>query len=123
MPRIDPNFICHKMALNPRVKSIAQRKRKLGKERQKAMAKETSNLLKAGFIKEVSYTTWLSNVVMVKKASGKWKMCVHFTDLNKACPKDSYPLPNIDKLIDGASGYRYLCFMDAYSGYNQIRMH
>ncbi|GAU44771.1 hypothetical protein TSUD_138830 [Trifolium subterraneum] len=60
---------------------------------------------------------------MVKEASGKWRMCVDFTDLNKACPKDPYPLPNIDKLIDGASGYKMLSFMDAYSGYNQIKMH
>jgi hypothetical protein len=59
---------------------------------------------------------------MVKKANGKWRMCVDFTDLNKACPKDPYPLPNIDRLIDGASGYKMLSFMDAYSGYNQIKM-
>jgi len=61
-------------------------------------------------------------VVLVKKASGKWRMCVDFTDLNKACPKDSYPLPNIDTLVDSASGCRLLSFLDAFSGYNQIRM-
>ncbi|XP_020229044.1 uncharacterized protein LOC109810075 [Cajanus cajan] len=60
---------------------------------------------------------------MVRKSSRKWRMCTDFTDLNKACPKDSYPLPNIDCLVDGASGYELLSFMDAYSGYNQIRMH
>jgi hypothetical protein len=59
---------------------------------------------------------------MVKKSNGKWRMCVDFTDLNKACPKDPYPLPSIDRLIDGASGYKLLSFMDAYSGYNQIKM-
>ncbi|WJX77767.1 hypothetical protein P8452_61043 [Trifolium repens] len=59
---------------------------------------------------------------MVKKANEKWRMCVDFTDLNKACPKDPYPLPNIDRLIDGASGYKMLSFMDTYSGYNQIKM-
>ena len=57
-------------------------------------------------------------MVLVKKASGKWRMCVDYTDLNKACPKDPYPLPNVDKLVDGSSGYKYLSFMDAYSGYN-----
>ena len=77
----------------------------------------------AGFIKEIKYTTWLANVVMVKKASGKWRMCTDFTDLNKACPKDTYPLPNIDRLVDEASGHNFLSFLDVYSGYNQIPMY
>jgi len=61
-------------------------------------------------------------VVLVKKANGKWRMCVDFTDLNKACPKDSYPLPSLDALVDNTSGCR-LSFLDAFSGYNHIRMH
>nr|KYP66897.1 Transposon Ty3-I Gag-Pol polyprotein [Cajanus cajan] len=84
---------------------------------------ETQKLLNAGFIKEIKYTTWLANVVMVKKSNGKWRMCVDYTDLNKACPKDAYPLPSIDRLVDGASGYAMLSFLDAYSGYNQILMY
>ena len=59
---------------------------------------------------------------MVKKVNGKWRMCVDFTDLNKACPKDSYPLPRIDQLVDSTAGHKLLSFMDAFSGYNQIRM-
>jgi len=58
----------------------------------------------------------------VKKANGKWRMCVDYTDLNKACPHDAYPLPNIDRLVDGATGNKVLSFLDAYSGYNQIPM-
>ena len=65
----------------------------------------------------------LANVVLVKKSNGKWRMCVDFTDLNKACPKDSYPLPSIDALVDSASGCKLMSFLDAFSGYNQIRMH
>lgn len=60
---------------------------------------------------------------MVKKANGKWRMYTDYTHLNKACLKDAYPLPSIDKLVDGASGFNFLSFLDAYSGYNQIRMH
>ena len=90
---------------------------------QRAVPDKTSKLLKVRFIREVSYTTWLINVIMVKKPSGKWQMCVDFTDLNKACPKDSYPLLNIDWLVDKASGHKYLNFMDAYSRYNQNRIH
>ena len=60
---------------------------------------------------------------MVPKSSGKWRMCVDFTFLNNVCPKDAYPLPSIDKLVDGALEARFLSFMDAYSSYNQIKMH
>ncbi|XP_027342848.1 uncharacterized protein LOC113855410 [Abrus precatorius] len=70
-------------------------------------------------LEQVAYLG-VANVVMVKKANGKWRMCKDFTDLNKACPKDAYPLPNIDTLVDGAAGHRIQSFLDAYSGYNQI---
>ena len=80
-------------------------------------------MLSVGHIREIQYPEWLENVVLVKKANGKWRMCVDFTDLNKACPKDSYPLPSIDALVDNASGCKMLSFLDAFSGYNQIKMH
>ncbi|XP_057452759.1 uncharacterized protein LOC130744604 [Lotus japonicus] len=123
LPGIDPKFICHKLALNPGAKPIVQFKRKMGEEKTEAVKVETNKLLEAGFIREVKYPTWLVNVVMVKKANGKWRMCTDYTDLNKHCPKDSYPLPNIDKLVDRASGFGMLSLMDAYSGYHQIRMY
>ena len=62
-------------------------------------------------------------MVLVKKENGKWRMCVDFMDLNKACSKDSYPLPSIDALVDSASGCRLLRFLDSFFGYNQIMMH
>nr|KYP60269.1 Transposon Ty3-I Gag-Pol polyprotein [Cajanus cajan] len=123
MPRIDANFICHRLAIHKEAKPVAQRKRKVGSERREAIITEMQKLLNAGFIHEVRYTTWLTNVVLVKKSSGKWRMCVDYTNLNKACPKDSYPLPSIDKLVDGASRHALLSFLDAYSGYNQIMMY
>ena len=86
------------------------------------MAEEVRKLLEAGFIREVYYPDWLVNVVMVKKNNGKWRMCVDFTDLNRACPKDSYPLPRIDTLVDSTARHELLSFMDAFSGYKQIKM-
>ena len=75
-----------------------------------------------GLIREVYYPDWLTNVILVKKANEKWRMCVDFTDLNKACPKDSFPLPRIDQLVDSTAGHKLLTFMDAFSRYNQIKM-
>ena len=83
---------------------------------------EVHKLLEVGFIWEEKYPTWLANVVMVKKPSGKWYMCVDYTDLNKACPKDCFPLPRIDQLVDSILGHAILSFMDAFSRYNQIHM-
>ena len=83
---------------------------------------EVNKLLTANFIREVHYPEWLANVVMVKKANGKWRMCVDFIDLNQAYPKDSFPLPRIDQLVDSTAGHELLTFMDAFSGYNQILM-
>ena len=73
----------------------------------------------AKFIREVYYLDWLANVVMVKKANGKWRMGVDFTNLNKACHKYSYPLPRIDQLVDLTTGHKLLSFVDTFSGYNK----
>ena len=91
-------------------------------ERDNAIKDEVQKLMAAKFIREVYHPDWLANVVMVKKANGKRRMCVDFTDLNKACPKDCYPLPHIDQLVDSTAGHKLLSFMDTFSGYNQIRM-
>nr|KYP63718.1 Pro-Pol polyprotein [Cajanus cajan] len=99
MPGIDADFICHRLAIHKEAKSVAQRKRKVDGKRRETIITEAQKLLNVGFVREVRYTTWLANVVLVKKSSGKWRMCVDYTNLNKACPKDSYPLPSIDRLI------------------------
>ena len=75
----------------------------------------------ACFIREVYYPDWLANVVLVKKANRKWRMCADFIDLNQACSKDSFPLPRIDQLVDSTTGHKLLTFMDAFLGYNQIK--
>jgi len=123
MPGIDSDFLCHRLAMDPQVRPIRQRRRKFNEEKRQAIKDETQKLLAAGHVREIQYPEWLANVVLVKKSSGKWWMCFDFTDLNKACPKDSYPFPSIDALVDSASGCKLLSFLDAFSGYNQIKMH
>ena len=122
MPGIDPSVMVHRLNVSPSFPPFHQKKRVFTQERDRAIAKEVRKLQEAGFIKEVYYPNWLANVVMVKKANGKWRMCVDFTDLNKACPKDSYPLPRVDILVDSKAQHQLLSFMDSFSGYNQIKM-
>ena len=87
-----------------------------------AIVEEVHKLQNANFIREVYYPNWLANVVMVKKANGKWRICIGFTDLNKVCPKDSYPLPWVNVLVDSTAQHQLLSFMDAFPGYNQIKL-
>ena len=70
----------------------------------------------------MEYPEWLANVVLVKKANDKWRLCIDFTDVNRACPKDRFPLPRIDLIVDATVGHELLSFMDAFSGYNHINM-
>ena len=114
MPGINPSVIVHRLNVNPVSSPIRQRKRVLAQERDKAIAEEVRKLLEVGFIREIYYPDWLANAVMVKKPNGKWTMCVDFTDLNRACPKDSYPLPQIDTLVDLTARDELLSFMDAF---------
>ena len=119
---IDPSIIVHRLNVLTSFSPIRQKKRVFAQKRDKAIAKEIRKLLEADFIRKVYYPDWLANVVMVKKTNGKWRMCVNFTDLNKACPKDNYPLPRIDTLVDSTARHQLLSFMDAFSDYNQIKM-
>ena len=123
MPGIDPSIIVHRLNVSPSFPPIRQRKRVFAPERDQAIVEEVRKLQEASFIKEVYYPDWLANLVMVKKASGKRRMCVDFTDLNKACPKDSNPFSRVDVLVDSIARHQLLSFMDAFLGYNQIRMH
>ena len=122
MGGIDPTIITHKLNTSPSFKPVKQKRRSFAPERQKAINEEVGKLLQAGAIREVEYPEWLANVVLVKKANGKWRLCIDFTDINKACPKDSFPLPRIDLIVDATVGHELLSFMDAFSGYNQISM-
>ena len=118
MPGSPLNVIQHRLNVDPKMKLVQQRRRVFAPERNKAVMDEANKLLTANFIKEVYYLEWLANVVMVKKANGKWRMCVDFTNLNNACPKDSFPLPRINQLVDSTAGHKLITFMDTFSGYN-----
>ena len=91
MPGIDPSVIVHRLNVNSASSPIRQKKRVFAQERDKAITKEVRKLLEAGFIREVYYPNWLANMVMVKKSNGKWRMCVDFTDLNRAAQKTAIP--------------------------------
>ena len=122
MGGIDPIVITHRLNTSPSFKPVKQKRRSFAPERQKAINEEVGKLLQVGAIREVEYPEWLANVVLVKKANGKWRLCIDFTDINKACPKDSFPLPRIDLIVDATAGHELLSFMDTFSGYNQISM-
>ena len=122
MGGIDLTVITHRLNTNPSFKPVKKKRRSFAPERQKAINEEVGKLLQAGAIREVKYPERLANVVLVKKANGKWRRCIDFTDINKACPKDSFPLPRIDLIVDATVGHELLSFMDAFSGYNQISM-
>ena len=104
MPSISPKIIQHKLNMDPERKPVQQRRRAFAPERDQAITEEVTKLLTLGFIREVYYPDWLTNVILVKKANGKWRMCLDFMDLNKACLKDSFPLPRIDQLVDSTAG-------------------
>jgi hypothetical protein len=101
---------------------VKQHLRRFDEEKHRAIGEEVHKLMVAGFIKEVFHPEWLANPVLVKKEGGKWRMCVDYTGLNKACPKVPYPLPRIDQIVDSTAGCEILSFLDAYSGYHQIKM-
>ncbi|XP_020412762.1 uncharacterized protein K02A2.6-like [Prunus persica] len=114
----------NELHVDPTNKPMVQKRRNFAPERVAIIEAEIDKLLAVGFIEEVSHSEWLANVVLVtKQEMGKWKVCINYTDLNKACPKDNFPLPRIDQLVDSTSCNQLLSFMDAYSGYNQILMH
>ena len=104
MPGIPLSLATHRLAVDATFKPIKQKRRHFNAERNAAVQEEVDKLLKAGFIRESRYPDWIANVIMVTKSNRKWRMCVDYTDLNRACPKDSFPLPKIDQLIDSTSG-------------------
>jgi hypothetical protein len=119
---VSRTVIEHSLGVDPSVCPKKQRLREMFDEKTEAAKAEVHHLLEANFIEPVAYPTWLANVVMVQKKSGKWRMCIDFTSLNKVCPKDNFSLPRIDKIVDSAVGCEVMSLLDYFSGYHQIYM-
>nr|CAN78424.1 hypothetical protein VITISV_037781 [Vitis vinifera] len=122
MKGIHPSITSHRLNVFPTVRLVRQKIRRFHPDRQKVIRNEINKLLEVGFIREVDYSDWLANVVVVPKKEGKWRVCVDYTNLNNACPKDSFPLPLIDQIVDSTAGQGMLSFLDVSSGYHQIPM-
>jgi hypothetical protein len=117
MPRIPKEVIEHKLSIDPSYKPVKQKKRRYTPERQ-----EVNKLLEAGFIRPVDYPRWLANLILVEKHDGSSRTCINYTSLNKACPKDEYPLPRICQIVDSTMSIELLSFLYAYSGYHHISL-
>jgi hypothetical protein len=114
-------MIEHSLNVDPKATPKRQHLRHFADDRRDAIKKELAKLLAPGFIREVCHPEWLAIPVLVrKKNSNEWRMCVDYTDLNKHCPKDPFGLPRIDQVIDSTAGCDLLCFLDCYSGYHRI---
>ena len=112
----------HHLNVCPNVRPVKQKARWQSRGKRAFIVQETRKLEVAGVIREVRYPEWLANPVVVPKKGGKERMCIDFTNLNKACPQDPFPLPHIDHIIDSTAACDLLCFLDAFSGYHQIKM-
>ncbi|XP_059629569.1 uncharacterized protein LOC132272434 [Cornus florida] len=120
MPGLSRKLVEHRLPIKKDFQPYKQPPRRMSSEVMLKIKEEIERLLKAGFIRTVRYVEWLSNVVPVMKKNGKLRVCVDFRNLNNATPKDEYPMPMADQLIDSAAKHEILSFMDGHSGYNQI---
>ena len=111
-------MVCHSLNIELGSKPIKQGKRNFHPDIEAQVKEEVEKLITAGFIKPIKHPTWLANIVRVKEKSGQVRICVDFRDLNKACPKNEFPLPNMDVIIDSTANHGMFSFMDSFSGYN-----
>ena len=122
VPGVDLEFIIHKLNVDPSFPPKKQKPRRASKEHVDAVKLEVQRLKEAGVIREVFFPEWLTNIVVVKKKNGKWRVFVDFTNLNRECPKDSFPMPKIDQLVNATYGHPRMSFLDAFQGYHQIAL-
>jgi hypothetical protein len=112
----------HSLNVSKTTKPVKQKLRYFAKDHKEVIRIEIIKLLATGFIRECKNPVWLANPVLVPKKTGQWRMCIDYIDLNRHCPKDPFPLPCIDQVIDSTAGSILLCFLDCYSGYHEITL-
>jgi hypothetical protein len=123
MPGVPKELVEHALNVDPKAKPVKQPLRRFDEPKRKAIASELHRLENTRFIREIKTLSWVSNLVIIpKKNTDVQRVCVDYTSLNKHCPKDPFPLPRIDQIIDSTAGCARHSFLDAYSGYNQIKM-
>ena len=126
LPGVPRELAEHSLHVRPDAKPVKQPLHRFAGDRRKVISDEIARLLAAGFIMEVLHPDWLSNPVLVEKKKDDpmlatvWRMCIDYTNLNKACPKDPFPLSRIDQVIDSTAGCELLSFVDVYSGFHQV---
>lgn len=113
----------HRLNIKPDAKLVKPKRRYFGEQQNEIIEKDGEKSLKIGHIERIQFPCWLDNTVLVPKLGNKWRMCIDFHDLNKACPKDHYHLPKIDQLVDSTAGCELLSMMDVSQGYHQILLH
>jgi hypothetical protein len=119
---LDPNLIMHHLSINIGVRPVKKKLKKMHPHIALMVKEELKKLLDVGFIQSIEYAEWISNIVPVSKLDGRIRICIDFRDLNKACPKDDFPLPNIDTIVDLTVGHAMYSLMDGFFGYNQIKI-
>jgi len=122
MPGLDPNIVQHKLPLKSECSPVRQKLRRLKPEMSLKIKEEVKKQFDAGFLDVGKYPQWVANIVPVPKKDGKVRMCVDYRDLNRASPKDIFPLPHIDSLVDNTTKFSLFSFMDGFSGYDQTKM-
>jgi hypothetical protein len=122
MPRIPKEVIEHKLDIDPSYKPIKQKERRYIPERRETIRQEVNKLFEIGLIRPIDYPNWLVNPILVEKSDGSWRMCINYTNLNQACPKDEYHLARICQIVDSTTLCELLSFLDAYLGYHQISL-
>ena len=122
MPDVDQKFIVHRLNVDPLYHPKKEKPRRSAKPHMEAVKEEVEKLKQVGAIREVFFPHWLANTMVVKKKNGKWRVCINFTNLNRACPKDPFPISKIDQLVDAMYGYPRMSFLDAFQRYHQIAL-